>query len=230
MAGVAVTGGCAGRSGWRPVAVPRAALAPEGRKGEQSYDAPMTELSEEARSRLADVVALQPTKNGELQERWGMDSGSEVHRFLEAELKPYYYRDDDSLIRATAEAADLVDVKPGVESDEETGGPRVVRVPALQRAILDVLGGPDDEPESVVAVLHAVRDAGHDAAVDEVRSGLRSLANKGVVTTVRRTVPTYRLAVSRADLTVEPLDEPAEPGGDGDDEDGDPPREEIESA
>lgn len=183
----------------------------------------MTELSEEARSRLADVVALQPTKNGELQERWGLESGSEVHRFLETELKAYYYRDEDSLIRATEEAADLVDVKPGVESDAETGGPRVVRVPALQRAILDVLGGPDDEPESVVAVLHVVRDAGHDADVDDVRSGLRSLANKGVVTTVRRTVPTYRLAVAREDLTVEPLDEPGDRDAvdvDGD-EDGD---------
>jgi hypothetical protein len=60
-------------------------------------------LSEDALDRLADVVELQPTKNAELQQRWGMESGGEVHRFLEDELREYYYRDEDSRIRATAE-------------------------------------------------------------------------------------------------------------------------------
>ncbi|MFW5905887.1 MAG: DUF5797 family protein, partial [archaeon] len=32
-------------------------------------------LSEAALKRLADVVALQPTKNAELQDRWEMESG-----------------------------------------------------------------------------------------------------------------------------------------------------------
>jgi len=72
-------------------------------------------LSEQAKKRLADVVQLQPTKNKELQERWGIDSGSEIHQYLESELGEYYYRDDNSLIRATEEAAELVDVAPGVE-------------------------------------------------------------------------------------------------------------------
>jgi hypothetical protein len=163
-------------------------------------------LSEEAEQRLADIVALQPTKNRELQERWGMESGSEVHQYLEGELKEYYYRDEKSLIRATDEAAELVGVKPGVEGGED--GPRVVRVPALQFAILEVIAGPDEDSESVVSVLHKLRDAGHDPEVDEVRSALRSLADKGVLEIIKRTVPTFRLRVARDDLEVEPLDEP----------------------
>ncbi len=166
----------------------------------------MSELSEKAASRLGDIVALQPTKNKELQERWGLESGSEVHQYLESELKPYYYRDENSLIRATAEAAELVGVEPGLESDEEVGGPRVIRVPELQKGIVAVVAGPDEESESVVSVLHKLRDAGYDPDVDDVRSGLRSLANKGVVTTIRRTVPTYKLTVDREDLEVEVLD------------------------
>src|SRR6056297_2386496 len=118
-------------------------------------------LSDEARERLADLVELQPTKNKELQERWGLDSGSEVHQYLENNLKEYYYRDDNSLIRATAEAADLVDVEPGVEV---TGGgdgdevPSVIRVPDLEAKVFRVLAGPDDRSESVVSVLNKVRD------------------------------------------------------------------------
>ncbi|WP_255196995.1 DUF5797 family protein [Halorarius litoreus] len=166
----------------------------------------MSELDEEAESRLGDIVALQPTKNKELQERWGMESGSEVHQYLESELKQYYYRDENSLIRATQEAAELVGVEPGVEGDGEAGGPRVIRVPELQKGIVEVVAGPDEESESVVSVLHKLRDAGFDPEVDEVRSGLRSLANKGVVTTVRRTVPTYKLTVAREDIEVELLE------------------------
>lgn len=161
-------------------------------------------LSDEARQRLADIVALQPTKNGDLQERWNMESGSEVHQYLESELKEYYYRDENSLIRATAKAADLVDVEPGVEGE---GDDLVVRVPPLQYGIVEVLASPDERPQSVVSVLHALRDAGHDPSVDDVRSGLRSLADKGVVTVERRTVPTFRLAVAREDLEVEQLED-----------------------
>src|SRR6056297_1637622 len=105
-------------------------------------------LSEEARERLADLVELQPTKNAELQERWGLDSGSEVHQYLENELKDYYYRDDNSLIRATSEAADLVDVEPGVVADEESGVPSAIRVPQLQQQVFSVVAGPDEETES----------------------------------------------------------------------------------
>jgi hypothetical protein len=162
-------------------------------------------LSEEARDRLADVVALQPTKNGELMERWGMESGSEVHRFLEDELKEYYYRDENSLIRATPEAAELVDVDPGIEEDEDGG--RTLRLPDVQYHVLRAVPGPDEEPASVVNVLHRLRDAGEDPSVDDVREALRSLASKGVLETVKRTVSTYRLALDREDLTIERLDD-----------------------
>ncbi|PSP33431.1 hypothetical protein BRC64_03555 [Halobacteriales archaeon QH_10_67_22] len=155
-------------------------------------------LSEETRQRLADVVALQPTKNGELQEKWGMDSGSEVHQYLESELKEYYYRNEDSLICATPEAASLV----GAEGAGET-----MTVTPLQYAVLDVLAGPEDEPDSVVATLHGLRDAGSDPAVEEVRRALRSLAEKGLVDRVERAVPTYRLALDRDTLDVDTVEE-----------------------
>jgi hypothetical protein len=152
-------------------------------------------LSDEALERLADIVALQPTKNGELQDQWDMESGSEVHQYLESELGEYYYRDEDSLICATPEAADLVGADP--DSD------RTVTVTPLQGAIVEVLADAADEPDSVVATLHAVRDTGRDPDVDAVRSGLRSLVEKGVVERVQKTVPTYRLAVDREDLRIE---------------------------
>ena len=178
-------------------------------------------LSEEAHERLADVVALQPTKNGELQDRWDLESGKEVHRYLEAELKEYYYRDENSLIRATPEAAELV----GAPSGED--GETVLQLPELQRQTLAVLPGPEEESKSVVAMLHAIReefgaDAGAEPGTDEnakdngtdesaldadtVRSALRSLERKGVVAVVGRTVPTFRLAVERDSIEVEPLE------------------------
>jgi hypothetical protein len=158
-------------------------------------------LSEVARSRLEDLVALQPTKNGELQDRWGMESGSDVHQYLESELKEYYYRDESSLICATPEAAELV----GMDPDEE-----IVRVPELHARIIDVLAGPEEDPQSVVSVLHALQESGFDADTDSVRSALRSLEDRGVVELVRKTVPTFRLALPREDIEVECLDDPAE--------------------
>jgi hypothetical protein len=157
-------------------------------------------LSEEARERLADIVELQPTKNGELQERWDMDSGSEVHQYLESELKEYYYRNDNSLICATPEATTLID---GEDSDRI----QTVTVTPLQQAIVDVIAGPDEESQSVVAVLHALREVGEDRDTDDVRSALRSLADKGIVETVEKTVPTFRLAVPRDELDIELSDE-----------------------
>ncbi|UTF53202.1 DUF5797 family protein [Natronosalvus rutilus] len=161
-------------------------------------------LSEEARDRLADVVELQPTKNSELQDRWNLESGSEVHQFLENELEEYYFRDDNSLIRATPEAAELVDVEPGVVSEEGEGPPSRIRVPELQAQIVEVLAGPEERSQSVVAVLHALRDAFDvDPDVEDVRSGLQSLRRKDVVEVEYRTVPTFRLAVERDDLEVD---------------------------
>jgi hypothetical protein len=159
-------------------------------------------LSDEARERLADVVALQPTKNAELQAQWDMDSGSDVHQYLESELKDYYYRNEDSLICATPEANRLVGDDVEGEIDEQ-----VVTVPALQAATIDALPDHDDEPQSVVATLHDLRAGGRDPEVDEVRSALRSLAEKGVVERVQKTVPTYRLAVERDALEVQRLDD-----------------------
>jgi hypothetical protein len=161
-------------------------------------------LPPEASDRLADIVTLQPTKNAELQDRWGMESGSQVHQYLENELKEYYYRDDNSLIRATEEAAELVDVDPAIEYDGESETPSVLRVPAVQFHVFSVIPDHQDEPISVVATLQRVRDATTlDPTVSEVRESLRSLTNKGAVESVKRTVLTYRLAVARDTLTVE---------------------------
>ena len=195
-------------------------------------------LSEEARERLADVVALQPTKNGELQDRWDLESGKQVHGYLEAELAEYYYRDESSLIRATPEAAELVGAPTGKD------GRTALQLPDLQRRALAALPGPDEKSESVVSVLHAIRegtdtdlgpgsdsesgsdststsntgsdsDAGKgsdennaddDLDADSVRSALGSLERKGVVEVVRRTVPTFRLAIARDSIEVEPLE------------------------
>jgi len=160
-------------------------------------------LSEEARERLADLVELQPTKNSELQERWGLESGSEVHQYLENELKEYYYRDDNSLIRATAEANDLVDVEPGIEAEEEDDVPSVIRVPTLERQVFEVVADHDERSESVVSVLHKLRETYDvDPVADDVRKALQSLRRKGVVEVVYRTVPTFKLVAPRADVEV----------------------------
>ena len=161
-------------------------------------------LSDEVRERLADVVELQPTKNSELQARWDLESGSEVHHYLEDELGEFYFRDDNSLIRATAEAADLVDVEPGVQvADDGDGATSAVRVPELQARILEVLPGRDERSQSVVATLHDLREAYEiDPDVEDVRSGLQSLRRKDVVEVEYRTVPTFRLAVDLEGLEV----------------------------
>ncbi|MFC7129571.1 DUF5797 family protein [Haloferax chudinovii] len=162
-------------------------------------------LSDEAKERLADIVRLQPTKNKELQNRWDLESGSEVHRYLESELKDYYYRDDNSLIRATAEAAELVGVEPGVEGgDDAESVPSVIRVPSLEARVFEVVAGPDERSESVVSVLNKLRDEFDiDPDVDDVRRALQSLRRKGVIEVVYRTVPTFRLAVERDEVDVE---------------------------
>ena len=143
-------------------------------------------LSEEALERLADVVALQPTKNAELQDRWGMEEGSEVHSYLESELKEDYYRNEDSLICATPEAGTLVREEGLLETSED--GEELVQVPPIQAAIIDVIAPEDAEPQSVVAVLH-------------------SLVDKGIVERIRKTVPTFRLAVEREAVDVEVREE-----------------------
>ncbi|PSQ44958.1 hypothetical protein BRD17_02415 [Halobacteriales archaeon SW_7_68_16] len=152
------------------------------------------DLSDEARERLADLVRLQPTTNGELGDRWGLADGSAVHGYLETELGDYYYRDDDSYIRATEEAAEIA----GVETDETT-----VHVTPLQAQVFDVLSGPEERSDSVVAILHALRDAhGVDSDTDEIEAALRALKRRTVVEVVRRAVPTYRRRVERDAVTL----------------------------
>lgn len=154
-------------------------------------------LQETARERLADVVELQPTKNAALAERWGMDGGSDVHSYLEEHLGEYYYRDEDSMIRATPEAVSLL----GGDASGE-----VVRVSPLQSAVLDVIAGPTEEGQSVVSVLQDLRETGRDPTVDEVRAALGALADKGVLERIQLTVPTYRLAGSSAAVEVQEVD------------------------
>ena len=161
-------------------------------------------LTDEELERLADVVRLQPTKNSELGERWGMESGSDVHGYLENHLSDYYYRDDNSLIRATSEAAELTGVEPGVEDDGEEGGvPDRIRVPELHSQVFAVLAGPDERSESVVSVLHKLRERFDvDPEAGDVRRALQSLRRKNVVEVEYRTVPTFRLAVERDAVDV----------------------------
>jgi hypothetical protein len=154
-------------------------------------------LSTEAQQRLADIVELQPTKNGELQDRWDMDSGSAVHSYLESELKDYYYRNEDSLICATPEAIALLG--DGEESTDE----RSVRGTHLQAAIVEVLPEPDEESQSVVATLHDLEDDGVETDVDAVRSALHTLTDKGVVDRISKTVPTFRLTLERDKTHIE---------------------------
>ncbi|MXR21516.1 DUF5797 family protein [Halobacterium bonnevillei] len=156
-------------------------------------------LSETDRERLADIVELQPTKNGVLQDRWGMESGSDVHQYLESELRDYYYRDENSLIRATTEAMELVG--EGGEGEEAPA----VHMSDNERRVFAVIAGPDDRAESVVSVLHAVRDQYDVPDLDaaDIRRALQTLKRKGIVTVEHRTVPTYKLAVPREDVNVE---------------------------
>lgn len=160
-------------------------------------------LSEDEKARLADVVQLQPTKNKQLQDRWGLDSGSAVHQYLENHLQEYYYRDDNSLIRATDEAANVADVDPGIEGDDI---PSVIRVSPLQASIFEHVAGPDARSQSVVSVLQTVREVTEEEpTVDDVREALESLRRKGVLERIYRTVPTYRCITERESIDVERL-------------------------
>ena len=152
-------------------------------------------LSETARSRLADIAEREPTKNSELEAAWDMDSGSEVHQYLEAELGPYYYRDENSLIRVSPEGEALLD------SDGE-GGPAVA-VSGLEAAVFEALPGPEERSKSVVAILQRVRsETDRDPDVEDVRAALRTLVRKEVCERVDRTVPTYRLSVPRSEIEL----------------------------
>ena len=164
-------------------------------------------LTDEELSRLEDVVELQPTKNGELQERWALDSGSEVHQYLEAHLKDYYYRDDDSLIRSTPEAVERTGVEPGVappaDGEADDAPPSSVRLSSLEATVFKTVAGPDERSESVVSVLNGLRAADDvDPDVDDVRQALQRLKRIGVVEVSYRAVPTFRACVDRESVSV----------------------------
>ena len=176
----------------------------------------VSDLTEEERDRLADVVRLQPTKNADLGERWGMAEGSDVHQYLEGHLADYYYRDDDSYIRATPEAAEVTGAEPGVVDDDD-GDPDVVRVSPLAARVLDVLAGPDERSESVVSVLRTLRAAFDlDPEAERLRKELQSLRRTGLVEVERRTVPTFRRAAGADTVTVEVRDAGPEQAAAGD--------------
>jgi len=152
-------------------------------------------LSETARSRLADIAEREPTKNSELESAWDMDSGSEVHQYLESELGPYYYRDDDSLIRVSPEG------KATLEGGESEGP--AIAFSGIEHEVFTALPGPEERSKSVVSILQGVRDETDlDPDVDAVRSALRTLVRKEVCEKVERTVPTYRLSVPRSDVQI----------------------------
>ena len=164
-------------------------------------------LTDEELSRLEDVVELQPTKNGELQERWALDSGSEVHQYLEDHLKDYYYRDDDSLIRSTPEAVELTGVEPGVappaDGEADDAPPSSVRLSPLEANVFETVAGPDERSESVVSVLNGLRTVYDiDPDVDDVRQALQRLKRIGVVEVIYRAVPTFRACVDRESVSV----------------------------
>ena len=164
-------------------------------------------LTDEELSRLEDVVELQPTKNGELQERWGMDNGSEVHQYLEGHLKDYYYRDDGSLIRSTPEAVELTGVEPGVEPPGENADadatPGSIRLSPLEAKVFETVAGPESRSESVVSVLNGLRESDDiDPDVDDVRQALQRLKRIGVVEVIYRAVPTFRACVDRESVSV----------------------------
>lgn len=58
--------------------------------------------------RLIDLVELAPTKNQELMEKWDLDSGSEVHQYLESHLSEFYFRDEEGYIQVTDRARESV--------------------------------------------------------------------------------------------------------------------------
>jgi hypothetical protein len=114
-------------------------------------------LPEREQERVVDLVRLQPTKNAELQDRWGLNNGSEVHQYLESELKDYYYRDNDGYIRATDAAEEFAQNHQDLYQD-------VTR--------------PEDEPEEehpdlrrrdlVIALVMLTQELGHLPSAEEI--------------------------------------------------------------
>jgi len=73
---------------------------------------PDHDLSEQAVARLEDLVELAPTSNGELADAWGVQTGTEVHAYLESELEGYYHRDENRMLQPTEEGLELAHIQP----------------------------------------------------------------------------------------------------------------------
>jgi len=78
------------------------------------YQSPQPDhnLSKQAVDRLGDLVELAPTSNGELANAWGVQTGAEVHAYLESRLEGYYQRDENRMLQPTEEALKLVEIQP----------------------------------------------------------------------------------------------------------------------
>jgi len=113
-------------------------------------------LPEREQERVVDLVRLQPTKNDELQDLWGLASGSEVHQYLESELKDYYFRDGDGYIRATDEAEEFAQEHQDVYQDVTGTDNEPDEAPDLQRRDL------------VIALVTLTQELGHLPTADEI--------------------------------------------------------------
>jgi hypothetical protein len=106
--------------------------------------------------RIVDLVRLQPTKNAELQDQWGLDTGSDVHQYLESQFKDYYYRDDDGYIRATDAAEEFVQNHQDVYQDVTEPDNEPEEAPNLQHRDL------------VIALVTLTQELGHLPSADEI--------------------------------------------------------------
>jgi hypothetical protein len=113
------------------------------------------QLADREQERIVDLVRLQPTKNAELQDLWGLDSGSDVHHYLESKLKEYYYRDSDGYIRATDDAEEFVQNHPDVTEPDDNPDAEDA-APDLQRRDL------------VIALVTLTQEMGHLLSADEI--------------------------------------------------------------
>lgn len=66
-------------------------------------------LSEQDRERLADLVRLAPTSNGDLASEWGLSTGKEAWVYLSQHLDDYYCRNENCRIEPTEKAIRIVE-------------------------------------------------------------------------------------------------------------------------
>lgn len=67
----------------------------------------MSELSQQERERLGDIIDLAPTSNGELASSWGLDTTKKVWEYLTEHLDDYYYRNENNRIEPTEEGIQI---------------------------------------------------------------------------------------------------------------------------